>query len=90
MRQRTALIIGVSGQDGAYLAELLIGRGFELHGTSRDKELSSYSNLRQLGVYDSVKVHSVVLGDFRSLATVLNNVRPGYIYNIAAQSSVGL
>jgi GDPmannose 4,6-dehydratase len=85
-----ALIIGVSGQDGAYLAELLVRRGLEVHGTSRDKEASSYANLRRLGVYDHVKLHSVVLGDFRSVVTALNNVQPTYIFNLAAQSSVGL
>ena len=89
-RQGTALIFGVSGQDGSYLAELLVKRGLEVHGTSRDKEISSYSNLRHLGIFDRVTYHSAVLGDFRSVATVLNNVRPAYIFNLAAQSSVGL
>jgi GDPmannose 4,6-dehydratase len=89
-RPDTALILGVTGQDGAYLAELLIRRGLEVHGTSRDKESSNYANLRQLGIVDCVKYHSAVLGDFRSLVTVLNNVRPNYIFNLAAQSSVGL
>jgi GDPmannose 4,6-dehydratase len=51
-RPRTALIFGISGQDGAYLAELLLQHGYEVHGTSRDKENSTYSNLHRLGVYD--------------------------------------
>jgi len=90
LRPRTALIIGVSGQDGAYLAQHLLAHGIEVHGTSRDKEISSYSNLRQLGIYDHVTYHSATLGDFHSVATVLNNVRPTYIFNLAAQSSVNL
>jgi GDPmannose 4,6-dehydratase len=49
-RPRTALIFGISGQDGAYLAKSLLEHGFEVHGTSRDKENSSYSNLRRLGI----------------------------------------
>jgi len=89
-QQGTALILGASGQDGAYLAQLLIRRGLNVHGTSRDKEVSSYIGLRRLGIYDRVTLHSVVLSDFRSVVTVLNNVRPALIFNLAAQSSVGL
>ena len=47
--ERTALILGVSGQDGAYLADLLLRRGFAVHGTSRDKETASFAGLRALG-----------------------------------------
>jgi GDPmannose 4,6-dehydratase len=89
-RHGSALILGASGQDGAYLAELLVRRGLDVHGTSRDKEVSGYAGLRQLGIYDRVTLHSVVLSDFRSVITVLNNVRPALIFNLAAQSSVGL
>jgi GDPmannose 4,6-dehydratase len=89
-RARTALIFGVSGQDGAYLAQSLLQRGFEVHGTSRDKESSSYANLRRLGIYDRVTCHSAVLGDFRNVVSVIKNVSPAHIYNLAAQSSVGL
>jgi GDPmannose 4,6-dehydratase len=89
-RQDTALILGASGQDGAYLADLLVRRGLDVHGTSRDKEVSSYAGLRRLGIYDRVTLHSAVLSDFRSVVTVLNNVRPALIFNLAAQSSVGL
>jgi len=89
-RHATALILGASGQDGAYLAELLVRHGFDVHGTSRDKEVSGYAGLRRLGIYDRITLHSVVLSDFRSVVTVLNNVRPVLIFNLAAQSSVGL
>jgi GDPmannose 4,6-dehydratase len=89
-RRGTALILGASGQDGAYLADLLIRRGLDVHGTSRDKDVSSYAGLRRLGIYDRVKLHSAVLGDFRSVVTVLNDIRPALIFNLAAQSSVGL
>src|SRR5215470_13889453 len=89
-QQGTALILGASGQDGAYLAQLLIRRGLNVHGTSRDKEVSGYTGLRRLGIYDRVTLHSAVLSDFRSVVTVLNNVRPALIFNLAAQSSVGL
>src|SRR3984893_3353816 len=89
-RADTALILGASGQDGAYLAELLLKRGLEVHGTSRDKEISSFSNLRSLGIYDSVELHSAVVSNFRSVVEVLKAVQPRYIFNLAAQSSVGL
>src|SRR5215469_15583413 len=78
--QGTALILGASGQDGSYLANLLVRRGLDVHGTSRDKEVSSYAGLRRLGIYDRVTLHSAVLSDFR----------PALIFNLAAQSSVGL
>jgi GDPmannose 4,6-dehydratase len=89
-RPRTALIFGISGQDGAYLADALLQRGFEVHGTSRDKETSTYPNLRRLGIYDQVTYHSAVLGDFRNVVSVIKKVSPAQIYNLAAQSSVGL
>jgi GDPmannose 4,6-dehydratase len=89
-RTDTALILGVSGQDGAYLAELLIKRGLDVHGTSRDKEISSFANLHSLGIYDSVELHSAVVSNFRSILEVLKVVQPQYIFNLAAQSSVGL
>jgi GDPmannose 4,6-dehydratase len=87
---RTALIFGISGQDGAYLAHLLLQEGFKVHGTSRDKESASFSGLRALKILDKVTLHSAQLDNFRSVATTLKNVAPRYIYNLAAQSSVGL
>ncbi len=87
---RTALILGVSGQDGAYLADLLLKRGLEVVGTSRDKEISTFAGLRALGIHDKVTLMSTMLSDFRSVAVTLSKVRPHYIYNLAAQSSVGL
>jgi GDPmannose 4,6-dehydratase len=89
-RANTALILGASGQDGAYVAKFLLKRGLKVHGTSRDKEISSFANLRALGIFDAVTLHSAVLSDFRSVLEVLNAVQPTYIFNLAAQSSVGL
>lgn len=89
-RGRTALIFGIGGQDGAWLADLLVRRGYAVHGTSRDREASAFANLRRLGIIDRVRLHSVALGDFRSVAQALKEVRPDEIYNLAGQSSVGL
>ncbi|MEI8309515.1 MAG: GDP-mannose 4,6-dehydratase [Verrucomicrobiota bacterium] len=87
---KKALIIGVSGQDGAYIARLLLQKGYEVHGTSRDHENSSFRNLVTLGIRDRVSLHSVSSGDFRSVLTVLQAVQPDEIYNLGGQTSVGL
>ncbi|MDP6426075.1 MAG: GDP-mannose 4,6-dehydratase, partial [Dehalococcoidia bacterium] len=56
---KKALIIGISGQDGAYLAKLLLGKGYEVYGTSRDAELQRFMNLKKLGIKEKVKLLSV-------------------------------
>lgn len=87
-RRKSALIFGISGQDGAWLARLLVDRGYDVHGASRDCEAASFANLRQLGIYDRVRLHSATPTDFRSVTALLDAVRPAEIYNLAAQSSV--
>ncbi|HYH38031.1 MAG TPA: GDP-mannose 4,6-dehydratase [Azospirillum sp.] len=88
--RKTALVFGVSGQDGAYLAQLLLGKGYAVHGTSRDREMAGFANLRRLGLFGRVALHSAVLTDFRSVVEVIARVRPAEIYNLASQASVGL
>ncbi len=87
---KTALICGVSGQDGAYLADLLLKKGYAVYGSSRDAQMSSFSNLIRLGIRDQVQLLSAALTDFRSVLQVLTKVQPDEIYNLAGQSSVGL
>lgn len=87
---KRALILGVSGQDGAYLSRLLIDKGYEVHGTSRDAELQPFNRLQQLGVREHVRTHSTSLRDFREMLQLLTNVQPDEIYNLAGQTSVGL
>jgi GDPmannose 4,6-dehydratase len=87
---RRALICGVSGQDGAYLARLLLTRGYEVFGTSRDAQISSFTNLRRVGVHDKVHVESMAPTDFRSVLQALRKTQPDEIYNLSGQSSVGL
>ena len=87
---KTALICGISGQDGAFLARLLLNRGYRVVGTSRDAQVSSFANLRRLGILERVTLESMVLTDFRSTLQVLAKVRPDEVYNLAGQSSVGL
>lgn len=87
---KKALIIGVSGQDGAYLAELLLEKGCEVHGTSRDHVASSFENLRKLGVREQVITHSLQLESLGEIRALFKSINPDEIYNLAGQSSVGL
>lgn len=87
---KKALIIGISGQDGAYLAKHLLKLGYEVHGTSRDAELSTFSSLKKLNIYEKVKLHSMSLIDFRSVMQTILEIKPNEIYNLAGQTSVGL
>jgi GDPmannose 4,6-dehydratase len=87
---KKALICGISGQDGAYLAKLLLNQGYTVCGTSRDAQMSSFRNLVYLGIKDQVKLESMALTDFRSVLQVLTKIQPDEIYNLAGQTSVGL
>lgn len=87
---KTALICGVSGQDGAYLAQLLLERGYTVHGASRDAQATTFRNLRTLGILDAVRLESLTINDFRSVLQALHRVRPDEVYNLAGQSSVAL
>jgi len=87
---KKALIIGISGQDGSYLAKYLLEKGYEVHGTSRDHEVSPFSNLTKLGIRDQVKLCSMVTSDFRSVLTALQRADADEIYNLAGQTSVGM
>jgi GDPmannose 4,6-dehydratase len=85
-----ALICGISGQDGAYLAQLLLDKGYEVIGTSRDAQIGSFSNLERLGIRQQVRLESMAPNDFRSVLQAVRRSAPDEIYNLAGQSSVGL
>ena len=87
---RKALICGISGQDGAYLAKFLLGKGYVVCGTSRDAQMSSFHNLTHLGIRTKINLESVAVNDFRSVLQVLMKIQPDEVYNLAGQSSVGL
>jgi len=89
MNQR-ALICGISGQDGTYLAKLLLERGFEVWGSSRDAEQTSFDNARRLGIHDSLHLISLHPRDMGRTIGLLQRIRPQHIYNLTGQSSVGL
>lgn len=86
----TALIFGISGQDGACLARHLLSRGDKVIGTSRDAGVGGFSNLTRLGLREKVKLESAAITDFRSVLQVISRAQPDEIYNLAGQTSVGL
>ena len=87
---KKALICGISGQDGSYLAKLLLEKGYIVCGTSRDAQVSSFRNLLRLGIREKIQCESLVPTDFRSVLQVISKVKPDEIYNLAGQTSVGL
>ena len=88
--QKTALVFGISGQDGGYLAKLLLEKGYAVHGTSRDCASNPFLGLHRLGIFDRVKLHTVALTEFRSVFSVMNKVMPDEIYDLSGQTSVAL
>jgi GDPmannose 4,6-dehydratase len=87
---KCALISGISGQDGAYLARLLLEKGYQVFGTARDAQMSTFVNLETLGIRQQVTLLSMALNDFRSVLQTLSKAQPDEVYNLAGQSSVGL
>src|SRR6187551_2066011 len=85
-----ALICGIGGQDGAYLAHLLLARGYDVFGTSRNAEGASLENLRRLGILERVQLRRMVPADPRASSEALEWAAPDEIYALAGQSSVGL
>ena len=90
MKKKAALIVGVSGQDGAYLAKLLIDKGYVVVGSSRDADMARRSGLEALGISNQVQIISMSTIDFRSVYTAITTTNPDEIYNLSGQSSVGL
>jgi GDP-D-mannose dehydratase len=90
MSQRVALITGITGQDGAYLARFLLTKGYAVHGTSRDAALARLDGLIALGIREKVRIYSMFPSDFRSVAELIERVAPDEIYNLSGQSSVAL
>jgi GDPmannose 4,6-dehydratase len=88
--KRRALICGISGQDGTYLAKLLLERGYEVWGSSRDAELNAFTNLRRLGLYDSINLVSLNTGDIGSVFKLFMRIKPQEVFSLSGQSSVGL
>jgi len=88
--KHTALIAGITGQDGAYLARHLLMAGYRVVGSSRDAQSSNVSRLKKLNIKDDVELISLAPNDFRSVLKALSSTEPTEIYNLAGQTSVGL
>lgn len=86
--QKTALITGITGQDGSYLAELLLEKGYEVHGTIRRSSVDFRERIAHLEGLPHFHLHYADLGDSMSILGVIGKVRPNEIYNLAAQSHV--
>lgn len=83
---KRALITGITGQDGSYLAELLLAKGYEVHGLIRRS--SSFNTQRIDHIFDRLKLHHGDLSDSGNLTTLLLHISPHEVYNLAAQSHV--
>lgn len=88
--RRRALVCGVGGQDGSYLARFLLSKGYEVIGSSRDAASVNRVGLKFLGIEDRVEIVSMAPNDFRSVLQTVSRVAPDEIYNLAGQTSVGL
>ncbi len=85
---KTALIRGVTGQDGSYLAELLLEKGYDVHGIIRRSSVDFRERIAHLEGHERFHLHYADLGDSMSIVHVISKVRPDEIYNLAAQSHV--
>jgi GDPmannose 4,6-dehydratase len=85
---KTALITGINGQDGSYLAEFLLEKGYNVHGTLKRNSVAENQTSRLYNVYNKIKLHYADLTDISSLISVIQKTQPDEIYNLAAQSHV--
>ena len=85
---KKALITGITGQDGSYLAEFLLEKGYEVHGIVRRASVSNTARIDHLIAENSIRVHEGDLSDSSSIIRVVSTVKPDEIYNLAAQSHV--
>ena len=83
-----ALITGITGQDGSYLAEFLLEKGYEVHGITRRSSISNTARIDHLIEAGSITLHDGDLSDSSSLIRIISEVQPDEIYNLAAQSHV--
>jgi GDPmannose 4,6-dehydratase len=92
MNDKTALITGISGQDGAYLAQLLLEKGYQVHGTYRRTSSVNFWRIEELGIQSHPNLHLVEydLTDLGASVALVQKVKPDEIYNLAAQSFVGV
>jgi GDPmannose 4,6-dehydratase len=88
MVKKITLITGINGQDGSYLAEFLIDKGYEVHGTLKRNSVAENQTARLDDIFNEINLHYADLTDLSSLISVIQKVNPDEIYNLAAQSHV--
>jgi len=88
MGNKIALITGITGQDGSFLAELLLEKGYEVHGITRRASISNTARIDHLIAKNAIKLHDGDLSDSTSLIKIIKDTQPDEIYNLAAQSHV--
>ena len=86
--RKVALITGITGQDGSYLAELLLSKGYDVHGTIRRSSTDYRERIAHLEGTPNFHLHYADLGDSMSIIQLMNKVKPTEVYNLAAQSHV--
>ena len=85
---KRALITGINGQDGSYLAELLLEKGYEVHGILKRNSVAENQTARIQSIFSELDLEYADMTDMSSIIRVLNQVKPDEIYNLAAQSHV--
>ncbi len=85
---KKALITGITGQDGSYLAEFLLEKGYEVHGLTRRASISNTARIDHLIAEDKIMLHDGDLSDTSSIMNLIAKIKPDEIYNLAAQSHV--
>jgi len=85
---KKALIIGVTGQDGAYLSNYLLDQGYEIYGTARRGASEKFTRLEYLGIKDKVNLVDFDILELSNIQSTINEIDPSEIYNLAAQSFV--
>lgn len=88
MEKKIAFITGINGQDGSYLSELLLNKGYEVHGTIKRNSISENQTSRLDLIYENINLHYADMTDLSSLMSVIKKINPNEIYNLAAQSHV--
>ena len=88
MGKKIALITGINGQDGSYLSEFLLEKGYEVHGTLKRNSVSENQTSRLDNIFDKIKFHYADLTDLSSMIRIIDEIKPDELYNLAAQSHV--
>ncbi|MFQ5428658.1 MAG: GDP-mannose 4,6-dehydratase [Thermodesulfobacteriota bacterium] len=89
MAEKRALITGITGQDGAYLARLLLDKGYTVFGAARRASEMNVTKLQQVGAYEGIECVSLELQEMTNILRTIEKIRPDEVYNLAAQSFVG-